>query len=91
MFSWIKSLFTDVPAGTVMVVASLALVATVMYSLGEIAAAQPERDTLLPADSPHATRLPDDFSAHSATAALSGDQGAPKATISVMVPVGALR
>ena len=92
MLSWIKSLFTDVPAGTLMVAASLALVATLMFALGEIAASQPEPETLYSPHSSHASESPHQSAVHPVSATLPGDHaGARGSSVSVMVPVGAYR
>lgn len=87
MLTWIKSLFSDLSAGSVLVVAATALVVSLMVALGQIASLQPDRDVLTVA-SDESVILP-----------VSGQHGsvasesprAVRSSVSVMVPVNTVR
>ncbi|MBP7566622.1 MAG: hypothetical protein KA795_11480 [Burkholderiaceae bacterium] len=86
MLIWFKSLFTDMSAGTLLVVLSSSVVLALMFALGEIASRTAESEAL-PSALPSGAR---DRAATSLlpSAGAVGDTTPGNGTVSVMVPVG---
>ena len=93
MLVWFKSLFADLSAGTLLVAASMALVIALLVALGEMAARSPDADLLLGHGSDHHPSSDDPAHTPVAATAPVADDGAParRSTVSIMVPVGAIR
>lgn len=87
MFTWIKSLLSDVSAGTLLVLAATSLVVSLMVALGQIASLQPDANVLTVA-SDESSKSPVSMQGNSGT----HEQSHPiRSSVSVMVPVNAIR
>ncbi|RZJ03277.1 MAG: hypothetical protein EOP39_21785 [Rubrivivax sp.] len=86
---WFKSLFDDLSAGTLLVMASMSVVLALMFALGEIASRQAETD--LPPGGFASGSLREASTVSMPMAAGSTDVATPHGSVSVMVPVGAIR
>jgi len=89
MLLWLKSLFTDVSAGTLLVVMSMSVVLALMFALGEIASRTAELE-------PTPGSFPSGSSRELSTVSLpvaapAETMKTPHGSVSVMVPVGAMR
>ncbi len=86
MFTWIKSLLSDVSAGTLLVLAATTLVVSLMVALGQIASLQPDANVLTVAS---------EDSVKTPMQAQTGGTHEPahpiRSSVSVMVPVNAIR
>ena len=91
MLTWFKSLFDDMSAGTLLVMASMSVVLALMFALGEIASRQAEIE--LPSAGFASGSLLDasTVSLPMTAGSSSSDVAAPHGTVSVMVPVGGIR
>ncbi len=86
MFTWIKSLLSDVSAGTLLVLAATSLVVSLMIALGQIASLQPDANLL--------TVASDDSASTPVQGQGNGshEQTHPvRTSVSVMVPINAIR
>lgn len=89
MRTWFKSLLDDLSAGTLLVMVSLSVVLALMFALGEIASRQADVE-LTPGAFPTGSHR-DSSPVGVPIGVAAPEHVAPHGSVSVMVPVGAIR